>query len=135
MTVAALVAGLGLAAALPSDATATDRAMTDQLVTEPAIPPEVAIDGPPMVRTVSQERPPAPSLDAADLVGIYRAGACTLTLDASGTYIQRGCGDGRAHAYTIERDQVVLRDVRLVADHGRLVSATGTTYTITGGVR
>lgn len=80
-----------------------------------------------------------PALKAADLVGIYRAGACTLTVDASGTY-RDSCGDGDRHPYAIQGDELVLLGGvasrrPLMVFGGRLVDAAGTTYTITGGVR
>jgi hypothetical protein len=130
ITVAALLTGLGLAAALATSA--RDRAVSCGPVAAPQLATEVAVP----VHLVSTQRAPLPSVDAADLVGIYRAPGCTLTLDASGTYTEHGCGDRRRHAFSIEGNQVVLQDMRLVvAGRGRLVSATGTTYTITGGVR
>lgn len=130
MTVAAFVTGLGLVAALAIEGRGGATA------TEPAAAPQTAIEVPVSVHLVSTLQAPAPSVDAADLVGIYRSRDCTLTLDASGTYSERGCGDHRRHRYSIEGNQVVLRDARLVvAGRGRLVSATGTTYTITGGIR
>jgi hypothetical protein len=130
ITVAALLAGLGLAAALATNA--RDRAIAP----EPAVTPPIASEVVVPVHLVSALQVPASSLDAADLVGIYRARDCTLTLDASGTYTLRGCGDHRRHSYAIEGNQVVLQDMRLVVvGPGRLVSAAGTTFTITGGVR
>jgi hypothetical protein len=130
ITVAALLAGLGLCAALATNA--RDRAIAPGPAVTPPITSAVAVP----VYLVSTLQAPVPSVDAADLVGIYRARDCTLTLDASGTYTRRGCGDRRPHAYSIEGNQVVLQDMRLVvAGPGRLVSAAGTTYMITGGVR
>ncbi|HEY1550452.1 MAG TPA: hypothetical protein VGG28_21640 [Kofleriaceae bacterium] len=70
--------------------------------------------------------------NAADLVGIYRSTACTLTLDAAGTY---DCGT-HAGRYSTSGNQVVLGTQRLaISGPGRLVAADGTIYSITGGTR
>jgi hypothetical protein len=81
-----------------------------------------------------------PDANAADVVGIYRSASCTLTLDASGTYIS-DCGGGHAHRYAIEGEQVVLVQPiggaqRLtISPRNRLVAPDGTIYSITGGTR
>lgn len=80
----------------------------------------------------------APQVDAADVVGIYQGGACTLILDASGTY-RDDCGDGQRRPYTIEGHDVVLvgpgwsRHLKIAA--GSLVDESGLTFLFTEGVR
>jgi hypothetical protein len=94
------------------------------------------------VREVAHEPPPptrhGSDINAADLVGVYRARKCTLTLDASGTYTNTCWGAAR-HRYTIEHDEVVLdHDVRLTVVGRLLVGnplADHETYSITGGVK
>lgn len=76
-----------------------------------------------------------PDANAADLVGIYHSRACTLTLDASGTYVS-DCGGHHASRYTVSGKHVVLGAQRLrIAASGRLVAADGTSFSITEGAR
>jgi hypothetical protein len=130
LTAIALAVGLGL---LAGPSYCAHRAA-------PLSAPTIAL---PCVETARAplERAPVPVCEhqnAADLVGVYRAGACTLVLDASGTY-RSDCSDGRRHPYALECGHVVLDGPagaeRLKVAPGRLVSETGTTYAITGGVR
>ena len=129
LTALALVGGLGLVAAIRPLWPASDPA--------PA-PPGWA---PPPCEAIAPATvpPEQPLIDAADLVGIYRAGACTLTVNASGTY-RDSCGDARRHPYLIEGDELVLVAGKtqarfLTVSAGRLTDERGTTYVITGGVR
>jgi hypothetical protein len=75
--------------------------------------------------------------NAANMVGIYRSASCTLTLDASGTYVS-DCAGGHAARYAIAGDHVVLEQPNgdaqhlAISAHG-LVTADGTIYSITGG--
>jgi hypothetical protein len=79
--------------------------------------------------------PSMPDANAADLVGIYRSGACTLTLDAAGTYVT-DCNRGHVEHYAIAGQQVVLGTQRLtISAPGRLVASDGTTYSIMEGTR
>ena len=78
----------------------------------------------------------SPLWNAADLVGVYRSSACTLTLDASGTYV-RDCGDVFSARYAIAGDDIVLGQPvgarRLsIWSGGRLVADDGTVYAMTG---
>jgi len=76
-----------------------------------------------------------PDANAADLVGIYHSKSCTLTLDASGTYVS-DCGGHHAARYTVSGDHVVLGTQRLlIAAPGRLAAADGTLFSITEGTR
>lgn len=131
LTALAVVGGLGLLAAISPS--------RPVIAPEPspappacALPATAVIDPAPVA-------PERPAIQAADLVGIYRAGACTLTIDASGTY-RDSCGDGERHRYAIHGDELVLlggiaQRRPLMVFAGRLVDAAGTTYEITGGVR
>lgn len=78
----------------------------------------------------------APDANAANLVGIYHAKSCTLTLDASGTYVT-DCGGHHASRYTVSGDHVVLVGTQrlLIVANGRLAAADGTLFSITEGTR
>lgn len=102
------------------------------IVCEPPSPPPAPAPAP----------APRPVLHAADLVGIYHAGRCILTLDASGTY--RDSCDHAQHdlrVWAVDGDGVMLVEgSHGLAEHltfstGRLVDSSGTTYVITGDVR
>jgi hypothetical protein len=103
--------------------------------------PPVAIVCPPATAPTPPSACPVPLIaalpdaNAADLVGIYRSKSCTLTLDASGTYVS-DCGGRHASRYTVSGDHVVLGTERLlIAAPGRLAAADGTLFSITEGTR
>ena len=79
--------------------------------------------------------PVTPDANAADLVGIYKSSECTLTLDASGTYLS-DCSREHGQRYTISGDQLAIGPERLtISGRGRLVASDGTIFSITGGTR
>ena len=132
--VLAAALGLGLVGAAPLR---TGPAVAVPIAAVPITCPVVAI------ATIATIAPVAiaPDASAADLVGIYRSTACTLTLDASGTYLSDCISDHAKHRYAIAGEQVVLeqsiRDAQrlTISGRGQLVAADGTTYSITGETR